>query len=329
MRWELHGFAALLAACTAESPEPEVPRHTAPPGETASPPRATAHTAASPTGHTGTASPTGHTGADEATADTGARAVLPFFEDDFSTGDLSRTGGGFAWGMDGDGQLGPNVAVSTLNPYPGDSHSLAFTYPAKPDGADATAEQRFTIGVPGHPEIWLEYWFHLPVNFAHRPQTGPVNNKFLRVWGGDYGGSQLGYLGNNPKAGASYDPRGAGSWLYGQWGDHDNLLFTGQDRPHWDPAWNPGGTSGAIPFGAWSQIRYHFELASAEDAGDGSYELTVDGTSKIHKVDLDFYGDNTNDLRWGYLMGWSNSGFDETTTIHVARFKIWSQDPGW
>jgi len=258
----------------------------------------------------------------------------PVFSDGFESGDLSTTQNNFRWGSGGGQQLGFNVAISNNPPRtakfdPG-SRSLSFNYPGEPDGEDSTAEQRFDMGPGGYAELWLEYWFYLPANYFHRTQGGsPTNDKFLRLWGGNYGNENVGYSNNNPKGGASFDPLSGGdSWLYGQWGDHDSVILTGQDRPHWSPAF-ANGQNGSMARGEWHQVRWHWKLASAEDANDGEYRLWVDGALKIEKTGKDFYGDNGNFLRWGYLMGWSNSGWATDHTFYIDDFKLFDSNPGW
>lgn len=248
----------------------------------------------------------------------GGSGASPFFEDGFESGDLATSQNGFLWGVNGSQATGVNVAVSATNPRSG-SRSLQFTYPAKPPGQDATAEQRFLLGGQ-YDELWIEYWFFVPSNFHHR---SPGNNKLLRLWGPD----EL-----NPRAGLSFDPTGSNgdSWVYQQWGDYDNVMLGGQDGATWRPAFNDGSNGGQAR-GTWAQFRYHWKLASSDTAMDGVERLWVNGDLKIEKTGLDWHAGagNANAFVAGYLMGWSNSGYDETTRFYLDDFKIYDTDPQW
>ena len=234
----------------------------------------------------------------------------PLFADDFESGDNSHAENGVQWHG-----LGSDVDVSTERAHSG-SHALAFHYPSVPGGEDSSAELRFDL--PDLEEMWMEYYVWVPSNFYHRDKEGPENNKFLRIWGGDYGNS-------DPKFGASYRPMSGGDEAYGyvQWGDHDTTILGAQDPDsHWD-------LFTAATKGSWIRVRWHAKLATSEQAEDGEIQLWQDGELEVDFQNLDFYGDQTEFFDQGYLFGWSNSGFDEETTFYVDDFTIYDSDPGW
>ena len=241
--------------------------------------------------------------------------VKPLFWDDFDSGSLKRG----RWE-----KPGVNVSVESTRPHSG-THSLRFRYRGKPDiCADATAEQRFTL--PQLKEVWIEYWFYVPTNFAHRRPAGcrsnAANQKLIRVWGP----SQNGYGKNNPKAGASFDPIKSrpDSYVYLQWGDANNTIKAGQER---GSVWGDAFTDAVR--GRWLRLRWHFRLASGPEASDGAVRLWVDDVLKVNLADKPFFGTNGNWFSTGYLMGWANSSYGETTDFYIDDFKIYDRDPGW
>ena len=238
------------------------------------------------------------------------------FADDFDSGAL-KTGG--TWK-----NLGTNVSVIGGNTHSG-SHALRFHYPGKADPCtDASAEQRFNIANLN--EIWIEYWFFLPSNFAHREPAGcatsAANQKFIRVWGP----SENAYSQNNPKAGASFDPINGGpdSFVYVQWGDADNTMLAGQDPLS---RWNQAFTSATR--GKWMLLRWHFKLASGPSATDGQVQLWVDGALKVNLQGKPFYGTTGNWFSTGYLMGWANASYAQDTDFFIDDFRIYGANPGW
>jgi hypothetical protein len=126
---------------------------------------------------------------------TGAESALNYsnsglilFEDDFSSGNLQKTGpnGGFFWGGNGgaaDGSTGPNVSVISGFSRHGDiGNCLRFNFTGN------WAEQRFSFG-DAYEEVWLRWYQYFPEG-NESPYRGPQvrrtaggNNKLLRVYG--------------------------------------------------------------------------------------------------------------------------------------------------
>jgi hypothetical protein len=193
-------------------------------------------------------------------------------------------------------------------------------------------------------EVWIEYWFYLPANFYHRKPTScssnAANQKFIRVWGPTEGS----YGSNDPKAGASFDPiRDASgnyngeSKLYMQWGDKgalaggtSNTMFAGQEAgSNWGPAFTRDGRGRSQQVGTWVRIRMHFKLASSLTASDGEIELWVDDVKVVSLTGRDWHGSAGNWLSSGYLMGWANSSYAQTTEFFIDDFRVFGSNPGW
>jgi hypothetical protein len=78
------------------------------------------------------------------------------------------------------------------------------------------------------------------------------------------------------------------------------------------------------------QIRAHFRLADFGQS-NGIVQMWKDGVLVLSNTVLPWY-DSTNQANYmtqGYLMGWANSGFTNTTNIYIDDFRIIDQYPGW
>lgn len=117
-----------------------------------------------------------------------------FFSDDFSSGDLTKTEGGFTWGA------ATNLAVISGFSRAGNTgNCVRYNFNIN---AEAVSELRFSLG-DSYPEIWFRYWLYYP-DGTEDPDRGPEmlqtgsNNKFMRVWSQDSGSE------TDPRGGASY-----------------------------------------------------------------------------------------------------------------------------
>jgi hypothetical protein len=250
-------------------------------------------------------------------ADTAVVTVVapgdPYFEDDFETCSLRKSANarGFQW-RDSQGHPGESPVVSRELARSGRC-SLKFTFLPGPAGDDAWSEQRFRLGKKMS-EIYLQWYQYYPSGreepfvgprFHHRDDTGPDNNKYLRLWDEDYGQYRV-------KLGFSTMPIGNGdSKLITEFGT--NRKGVGPRRSHFDPR----AISDARR-GRWLKIQVHVRLATAAN-NDGVIEMWVDGVKTISNQRLPIYpsGGVGNYLRHGYLMGWANSGFAATGVTFI------------
>jgi hypothetical protein len=248
--------------------------------------------------------------------------VGALFSDDFEAGYAAKQNGA-GWS-----NTAPvNITVSTDVAHSG-SHSLRFSFPGKVDCNDASAQQNFTLG-RNMTEVWVEYYIYFPrggeggsATYYHRSQAGcsnsADNNKFFVLYGPKYAGeTTLGLQSWTTKlqAGAerlntAYSKAGRnGVWFYGA---NDDPFVTSAD------------------LGQWIQIRVHARLATFGRC-DGVVEVWRNGVKILSNTALDWY-DSTNTANYmtqGYLMGWSDSGFAQTTNIYLDDFSILDQNPGW
>lgn len=228
------------------------------------------------------------------------------FQDGFESGDLTNTSNGFSW----TGSVKTNV--NNTNPRSG-SYALEFTYPAVPDGSDSFSEQRFSLG-GNYTDIWVRYDIFIPSNYFHREQTGSsANNKgFLYLWSGQYGSPSGPGMGPNFWPASSSD--GASSASFYIWGPIDKHYWS-----NW-PVWSgiPIETS---DIGKWMEVVLHYKYATAAN-NDGVAEIWKKSQGKdrvkiLEITDGNWYQAGQPGFDQGYLLGWSNSGFDEETKIYI------------
>ncbi len=232
--------------------------------------------------------------------------------------------------------------VQTVVTPPGTSHALAFVYPATAEGVDSNVEQNLLLGqmVGGAGRYFgMEFDVLFPENFTYREPGTP--NKFFQFWEQYYSNTctvGITLLADSDGAGivqpfiTGYSPE------YGFYG-------LGQCNPKVFPL--PAGerliapvgaTAGAITPGVWSKIRYLVKFSSSAEALDGTVKIWVDGDlfmtagpNNIWSYDVAGPNPPTREpkIGRGYLMGYSNSGFDEETSFYWANLRIVDYDPGW
>lgn len=223
-----------------------------------------------------------------------------FFQDGFESGDKSFTQNGVRWADSN------SVTVNTANPKSG-SYGMQMRYWATPNNEDSWSEQRFSLG-GNYPDIWVSYDMHIPANYNHRTQSGSANNKaFLYMWSGNYGSP------NGPMIGPEFWPNGDGTSNASM-----RVFGPGLDRHIWDACPVAIKSSDA---GKWVKIIAHYKYASSSNNdgiaqiwkvyADGSTELTCNVTNGA------WYVAGARGFDQGYLLGWSNSGFNEDTSFQI------------
>jgi len=236
-------------------------------------------------------------------------SVTIYFQDNFESGDLSKPGWGSSNGMsDSIPVVSPDIARNG-------TFSLKFTFIGNASG-DAWSEQRFGFGEQ-LTEVYLQWYQYFPngteglgAKYKHRFVTGPDNNKFLRLWDASYRdykvklGWSLDSTGN-PEVEAMITEYGVNGSNFGK---HGNGWRTPTDESL---------------LGRWVRFQVHVKLATVAN-NDGVMEMWVDGVKVIENTTFPIYpsGGIGNYLANGYFMGWSNSGFDETTFTYIDDFVI-------
>lgn len=218
------------------------------------------------------------------------------FQDDFSGGNLSKTQSGAQWG--------PNVSVSVVSsPSIVNENSARFSYDGSSDlSKDAFSELRFDLGKL-YPELWLQFHLHVPANYEHRDAQGTDNNKILRLWGASYNDNEK--LGLSTWLGSSGSSQMIADWNrqgqgIGPKGQAYSSFITSADR------------------GKWMKVRVQV-IAASSSTRPGTIkvwkndELVIDN----HQIVDNYASGEPHAYRYGYLLGWSNSGFNVNTDFHV------------
>ena len=240
----------------------------------------------------------------------GASGIL--LQDDFETGNLGlpQPGGG-SWGGSNAGS-GDKVQVNTDLAKTG-SYSLQLVFGGEVSGKDAWAEQRFELGGQ-YSEIWLKYDLFVPRNYYHRMDPPSANNKFLvHLWSGQYSGG--------PGLGGGFEvlPDGLGGSVL------DFHPFR-PDSSHIKDTVRGGVAIAPSDRGTW--VKFICQIKAASPANnDGVVRVwkTPQGGTKtliFERTDVKLYNSAGNFFERGYLLGWSNSGFTDTTTLNIDNITI-------
>ena len=242
------------------------------------------------------------------------------FSDGFESGDLSHTQGNANWNDK------TRTDVTNVISHSG-KYSLRFTYPGNPDPtADSWAEQRYDLGAY-YPEVWIQFYIYYPdgtegVGPKYIRRTNVTgNDKFIRLWGNVPRTSHFNSIvggGASTWNGANLDGAEIGLENFCTYNgkvtdgmginEHGYFPFIGKSSVG-SPADNRG---------RWIKIKYHRKVASVAN-NDGVEEMWVDDVLKKSVTNLCGYpGDGyTNAFSAGYLLGWSNTGFDKETYIYI------------
>lgn len=183
------------------------------------------------------------------------------------------------------------------------SNVLNFFFEGKASGLDSSAEARFDLGAI-YPEVGIVFDLYIPSNYIHRSDN-PSNNKLFRLWTANYT--------ENEKVGGSMRPEGN----YSSAGlDYRTSAGGGMHTTE------GGATSGFITEGdkdTWVKITLNARAATSE----------VDGVLEIKKNDVSFVNhvmtnafDAQHGYRYGYLLGWANSGYINDTEFKADNVVI-------
>lgn len=247
-----------------------------------------------------------------------AASTLPFqaqagiiFQDGFEAGRLGTSQNGARWS---DSNRGPDdgLQVSSDRARSG-KYSLKFTFGGGGSSDDAWSEQRFKLGGQ-YKEVWFKYDLYIPDNFEHR-SVSPSNNKFLALYAAPY--TENGFESN-----FSTSSNGSGGSNLGM---HYEKSESSSDEKVLYPASGKSFLT-ADDRGKWVTIKVHLKVPSANFANDGVMQLWKNDAPVIDVRNLDNYGLVKNYIDEIYILGWSNSGFNQTTSFYLDNF-VFSDTP--
>ncbi len=217
-------------------------------------------------------------------------------QDGFESGDRSASTGGGYWGD----YTPSTTTISTEMAHSG-SHSLRFQFNGNSDQtADAWAEQRAVL--PQINEFWGRMYVYIPTNYSHR-NVSPNNNKFWAIYANPY--TSPGFQINLSLSAAS--------------GGNSNLdihrYHNGSEKPAMTVFNNFIAT---VDRGKWMEVMVRVKVPTSSTANDGIVQVWKNGVQVVSYTNLDMYGSaGRNYINEMYLLGWSNSGFDQTTVMYI------------
>ena len=236
-------------------------------------------------------------------------AMAVTFTDGFESGDLSKSTNGFKWNG-----MGTNPVVVTNFAKTGNA-SLKFIFPATANG-EAWSEQRYKLG-GNYNNVWLKADIFIPENYYCRNNRLNNNKGPFYVWSGAYTNKYIGANFDNwcisGNAYVTFDPSENGYDI-----GHYNTCLTltkGCPREQGVPF-----VDRAKDLNKWHEWIVHARPATTSTSNDGVAEIWKDGVKVWYRYDLGYHSNVNNNFDQGYLMGYSNSGFDQETNIHYDNF---------
>lgn len=233
------------------------------------------------------------------------------FQDGFESGRLAGTQNGAQWGNSNHGSA-DGLAVSSDRARTG-KYSLKFTFAAGGSTDDAWSEQRLRLGAQ-YKEVWFKYDLFVPSNYYHR-SGGASNNKFLALYAAPY--TENGFESNfstsangsgGSNLGMHYEKSEASSDEKVDYPASGKNFITSDDR------------------GKWVTIKVHVKVPSGNYKNDGVMQVWKNDVPVIDVRNLDNFGLVKNYIDEIYILGWSNSGYNETTSFYLDNF-IFSDTP--
>jgi hypothetical protein len=226
-----------------------------------------------------------------------------FFEDDFVSGDLTKTLNGFSW-------TGANKVVPNEGRLGGSA--ARFRYGPNAIGQDSSQELGFFLAPAGSglTELWIEYYLKIPSNYIQRNDP-PSNNKFFALWAENYSNSNdIQFVSEFERVNDTESNIRA-------------ICMTGSGCLAGSSP-NPVVTAGDL--GQWVRVRIHQKAGN----GDGASEIWKNNNVVYSISNYTHFASGGNSYwRSGYLMGWANSGFADQTDFYVDEFKVYNTDPQW
>lgn len=282
-------------------------------------------TVTTPAGITVPASSLGLTGLVPTVTEGGG--VTPLYSDGFESGDYSG-GDGITWSQ----AFSPYTYIVT-SPVRTGTYSMDLRFAATADLTDYSVEPRFNFTQIDR-QAWVEYYIYLPTNYKHRSQgDGSQHHKFFAFWGGtddDYGNA------GRPKIVLELW-RGADD-------DHSNLRCienmdgSGTSFEIDDPYYPMIGSGGVVTLGEWTRVRVFVDTGTVGD-DNAVIKVWINDTVTHSQTGIlntehgsgPTYAPGNSKFYWnrGYLMGYTNGGYDAQTDYHIDDFAVYDSDPGW
>ena len=267
----------------------------------------------------------------------GVAASGPLFEDTFTSGDLSKSSGGFNWFSPVSATVINTATVGLPNVPSGSGHAVRFSFNTTGGGQEAWAELSFNLvpnnSAEGYTTLFLRYYVYYPTgseggtvgpqwfNTNNNGTDSSNNNKFLRLY------DAYARTGTSIAFGAS--TRGnsvaAGSASVG-----DETLFFETGAPGFYGSPGDFGVSNTFLTsarrGTWNKVEFQLTspttTPSAWNAGNGIMRMWVNDSLLLETISASQSPANTS-YKSGYLMGYQNCTIDNANArLYLADFAV-------
>lgn len=182
-------------------------------------------------------------------------------------------------------------------------------------------------------QLWLEYDWLVPTNFVHAAFEATNQIKMFAFWRDNYGSGTAG-----PKWVAEIRRTSNSESWFRAMASKSNVDYVAglEDFAHTYHLVSGSrfiSATGPVTPGVVANLRFNFKPASSNVATDGHWKCWVNGVL-FFSATGNFYSSNvptvtTPEVRRGYLMGYSNSGFAAVTDFRTDNIKFYDADPGW
>lgn len=196
------------------------------------------------------------------------------------------------------------ASVSSERPRDG-RYSARFAFQAAAPGDDSFSELRFDLGGE-YRELTIEFDLFVPSNYRHRPDS-PDNNKFFRLWLHDYDdvekiGASLRSQGTTGNSRIGTDYRKEANLGMSTTLKSANDFITAADK------------------GKWMKVSIY--IKSATNTSNGIIRIFKNGRLFLDDSGIKNHVAGTQGYRYGYLLGWANSGFAEETIFYIDNVRF-------
>lgn len=202
-----------------------------------------------------------------------------------------------------------NVTISREMSKDG-NYSSKWVYPGGSVSDDGWAEARFDLGAE-YREVTISFDIFIPENYWHRNGDSADNNKLFRLWQSDYKdrekvGASLNRQGDSGDSLVGGDYRQKSSWGMSTAVNSSQDFITSNDR------------------GKWMAISIYVRAAS--DTESAIIRIHKNGKQHFEDVFDNNHIPGAQGFRYGYLLGWSNSGYSEETTFYIDNVRFLSHE---
>lgn len=184
-------------------------------------------------------------------------------------------------------------------------NAMRFLFKGVASDKDSWSEARFDLG-RDYEQLSIEFDLFVPSNYQHRrPSDNTDNNKFFRIWRTTYDDVE--------KLGASTLGQNGGS-LIGS--DYRVQASWGQSTA----VKSASGFIGSSDLGKWMTVK--IDVRAATDSSLGTIKIYKNGKLHLEDNSIKNHIAGTQGYRYGYLLGWANSGFSVDTILYIDNVRF-------